>query len=108
MTTSVIKQVKKLAGGIDEYLLTTSNEGLLYPKAIKLKKNMARLVRVRERDAAIATLSEGGNATATSSETAAIVGVPGRLTHPDEAPLKPSSYACVSCQRDICSRLYHP
>ena len=74
MTTSVIKQVKKLAGGIDEYLLTTSNEGLLYPKAIKLKKNMARLVRVRERDAAIATLSEGGNVTATSSETAAIVG----------------------------------
>ena len=53
MTAAVIKQVKRLAGGIDEYLLTTPNETLLYPKAIQMKRNLRRLGRLRERAQAI-------------------------------------------------------
>ncbi len=56
VTTSVLKQVKRLAGGIDEYLLTTPNEGLLYPKAIQIKRNLRRIGRIRERNAATAEL----------------------------------------------------
>ena len=40
MTTSAIKKVKACAGGIDQYLLTTSNDVLLYPKAIALKEHI--------------------------------------------------------------------
>ena len=70
MTTSVIKQVKKLAGGIDEYLLTTPNKDLLYPKAIKMKRNMRSLMRIRERDAAIAAMTEGSSAPAVQEAAA--------------------------------------
>jgi len=45
MTTSVIKQVKKLKNGIDEYLINTPNEVLLYDKAINIKKNMVKRLR---------------------------------------------------------------
>ena len=31
-----------MAGGIDEYLIRTPNELLLYDKAIKIKKNLLR------------------------------------------------------------------
>lgn len=43
MTTSVIKLVKRLPNGIDEYLMKTRDDHLLYPKAIRMKKNMLRL-----------------------------------------------------------------
>ena len=56
MTTSAIKKVKKLAGGIDEYLKTTPSSVLLYSKAITIKKNLKRLDLVRERNAAIAAM----------------------------------------------------
>ena len=56
MTTSVIKQVKRLAGGIDQYLLTTRNEELLFPKAIQIKRNLRRALRLRARDEHLATL----------------------------------------------------
>eukprot|EP00966_Prymnesium_polylepis_P269843 6233578-Prymnesium_polylepis.3 len=64
MTTSAIKKVKKLAGGIDEYLKTTPSSVLLYPKAIKIKKNLKRLDKVRARDAAVAAAE---NASLTSA-----------------------------------------
>ena len=60
MTTSVIKEVKRMAGGIDQYLLTTRNELLLYPKAIKLKRNLRRLARLRARDEALMAAELGG------------------------------------------------
>jgi hypothetical protein len=56
MTTTVIKKVKSLAGGIDQYLLQTPNEDLLYPKAIKLKRNLRSKYRLRARDDALAAL----------------------------------------------------
>lgn len=56
MTTSVIKEVKRMPGGIDQYLLTTRNELLLYPKAIQLKRNLRSALRFRARDEAIASL----------------------------------------------------
>jgi len=46
VATSVIKKVKKLSGGIDQYLLTTPNDLLLYKKAIQIKKN---IIRIHER-----------------------------------------------------------
>ena len=49
VATSVIKKVKKLSGGIDQYLLTTPNDILLYKKAIQMKKN---IIRIHERAAA--------------------------------------------------------
>lgn len=49
VATSVIKKVKKLSGGIDQYLLTTPNDLLLYKKAIQIKKN---IIRIHERVAA--------------------------------------------------------
>ena len=68
MTTTVIKQIKRMAGGIDQYLLTTRNELLLYPKAIQIKRNLRQLARLRFRDEAIAAqepaLVEGGGAEA--------------------------------------------
>ena len=45
----MIKKVKKLSGGIDQYLLTTPNDILLYKKAIQMKKN---IIRIHERAAA--------------------------------------------------------
>lgn len=42
VTTSTIKKVKQLAGGIDDYLMSAPNHLLLYDKAIKIKKNMLR------------------------------------------------------------------
>lgn len=72
-TTSVIKQVKRLAGGIDEYLRTTPNNELLYQKAIQIKRNMRRDDRYRERAAAIAAL-EGGESAAAAMASAQIEG----------------------------------
>ena len=40
VTTSVIKKVKSLAGGIDDYLMSTPNELLLYKKAVSIKRHM--------------------------------------------------------------------
>lgn len=62
MTTSVIKQVKRLAGGIDEYLRVTPNRELLYQKAIKIKRNLRRAERVQQRDEALARLAEAEGA----------------------------------------------
>lgn len=42
MTTCVIKEVKQLPGGIDEYLCRTPNSGLLYPQAVQIKRNLLR------------------------------------------------------------------
>tara|TARA_B110001452_G_C15048015_1_gene365969 strand:- start:164 stop:427 length:264 start_codon:yes stop_codon:yes gene_type:complete len=42
VTTSTIKKVKQLAGGIDDYLMSAPSDLLLYDKAIKIKKNMLR------------------------------------------------------------------
>ena len=58
-TAFVIKQVKRL-GGIDEYLRVTPNEGLVYQKAIKIKRNQRRMRRIEERNAAIAAMHEAG------------------------------------------------
>ena len=49
VATSVVKKVKKLAGGIDHYLLTTPNDILLYKKAINIKKH---IIKIHERAAA--------------------------------------------------------
>ena len=62
MTASVIKQVKRLQGGIDEYILTSRNEELLYPKAIKIKRNMRQRLRLRARDEALAKIAEADGA----------------------------------------------
>lgn len=43
MTASAIKKVKAFAGGIDEYLMRTPNDVLLYPKAIKLKDHLNQI-----------------------------------------------------------------
>ena len=56
VTTSVIKEVGRLAGGIDEYLRKTPNSQLLFPKAIKIKRNQAWEVRRRDRVSALAEL----------------------------------------------------
>ncbi|KAL1519909.1 hypothetical protein AB1Y20_023398 [Prymnesium parvum] len=40
MTTSVMKQIKRMKFGIDEYLLKTPDDVLLYDRAIKLKKEI--------------------------------------------------------------------
>lgn len=40
MTTSVMKQIKRMRNGIDEYILKTPNEVLLYDKAIEYKRLM--------------------------------------------------------------------
>ena len=61
MATAVIKEVKALAGGIDQYLLTRKNEELLFPKAIQIKRNLRRLLRVKARDEATAAIAEGGS-----------------------------------------------
>jgi len=71
MTTSVIKEVGRLTGGIDQYLLTTRNEDLLYPKAIQLKRNLRRMMRLRARDEALVSAElDGaeGAASATAGE----------------------------------------
>ena len=57
VTTAVIKQVKQLQGGIDEYLRTTPNDQLLYQKAIKMKGNMLYRSRIRKREAALDALN---------------------------------------------------
>jgi ribosomal protein L28 len=59
VTTSVIKEVKRLSGGIDEYLRRTPNSELLYPKAIQMKRNMRRQDQLRERAEGIAALEAG-------------------------------------------------
>jgi len=40
---SVIKQIKKLPHGIDDYLMRTPREILRYPKAIQMSKNLRRI-----------------------------------------------------------------
>ena len=60
MTASVIKEVKRLGGGIDEYLRSTPNDDLLYPKAIQIKRNLLRIGRLQERSAALAEQAGGG------------------------------------------------
>lgn len=91
MTASVIKDVKRLAGGIDQYLLTTPNELLLYPTAIKIKRNLRSLLRIRARDHAIASSSELGGAEAASVELP--YHVPGLWAHEIEKNLtKPRIY----------------
>ena len=70
MTTSVIKQVGRLSGGIDQYLLTTRNEELLYPKAIQLKRNLRRMMRLRARDEALVGAELGGAQGAASAPPA--------------------------------------
>ena len=70
MTTSVIKKVKSLAGGIDQYLLCTKNEELLYPKAIQIKRNLRRMVRQRKRDEALAAQMGDGELAALGGEGA--------------------------------------
>ncbi len=62
MATAVIKEVKALAGGIDQYLLTRKNEELLFPKAIQIKRNLRRIGRIRERNAATAELEAAASA----------------------------------------------
>jgi hypothetical protein len=52
--TSVIKKVRTLKGGIDEYLLTTYNRELLYNKAVKIKNNLRYTLRRQEREVAMA------------------------------------------------------
>ena len=47
VTTSTIRKVKMLAGGIDEYLLRAPNHLLLYKKATQIKRNMRRVHRKR-------------------------------------------------------------
>ena len=47
VAASVIKKVKKLAHGIDEYLMRTPNDTLLYRNAIKMKRNLLRIHRQR-------------------------------------------------------------
>ena len=47
MTASAIKKVKALAGGIDEYLIRTPKDVLLYPKAIALKDHLIQIQRRR-------------------------------------------------------------
>ena len=54
VTTSMIKKVKKLANGIDEYLTTTPNELLLYPVAIRMKRKMLKHARRKEHYEALA------------------------------------------------------
>eukprot|EP00322_Chrysochromulina_rotalis_P003401 CAMPEP_0115848366 /NCGR_PEP_ID=MMETSP0287-20121206/10885_1 /TAXON_ID=412157 /ORGANISM="Chrysochromulina rotalis, Strain UIO044" /LENGTH=115 /DNA_ID=CAMNT_0003302277 /DNA_START=107 /DNA_END=454 /DNA_ORIENTATION=- len=58
VTTSVIREVNRLKDGIDGYLRSTPNEQLLYPKAIKIKRNMRWLEKTRARDAAVAAAEE--------------------------------------------------
>ena len=58
VTTSVIKQVKRLKDGIDEYLRTTPNNELLYPKAIKIKRNMRWHDKQSARQEAMAAMDE--------------------------------------------------
>ena len=43
MTTSAIKKVNRMAGGIDEYLMKTPAETLLYPKAIAIQEHLNQL-----------------------------------------------------------------
>ena len=62
MTTAVIKQIKQLQGGIDEYLLNTPNSELLYQKAIKIKRNLRQHARKEERAKAIAAMEATGKA----------------------------------------------
>ena len=57
MTTAVLKKVKKLKGGIDEYIAKSSNKELLYPKAKKIKANQRRQARLEARAAAIQKMS---------------------------------------------------
>ena len=56
MTTSVIKEVKRLKNGIDGYLRKTPNDVLLYPKAIKIKRNMIYHDKQKLRTEALAAL----------------------------------------------------
>lgn len=56
-TTSLIKKVKALPGGIDEYLRTASNQEILYPKAIKIKANQRRHARYVQRQEKIASMT---------------------------------------------------
>jgi len=58
VTASVIKEVGRLKQGIDEYLRKTPNSELLYPKAIKIKRNMRWHDKQRARNAALAALEE--------------------------------------------------
>ena len=57
MTTSVIKKVKKLKGGIDEYIAKAPNKELLYQNAIKIKANQRRQARLEARAAAIKAMT---------------------------------------------------
>jgi len=59
VATSVIKKVRKLSGGIDQYLLTTPNDLLLYKKAIAIKKN---IIALHERVAAGLPILKGHRA----------------------------------------------
>ena len=81
MTTSVIKQVHKLAGGIDQYILTTRNEELLYPKVIQMKRNMRRIIRTKLRDEAIAKQLGSGVEGAVAQEGAVEFEVPKLWAH---------------------------
>ena len=56
VTTSVIKEVKRLKNGIDDYLRYTPSEILLYPKAVQMKRNLKKKDRIAERNAALAAL----------------------------------------------------
>ena len=67
----MIKKVKNLAHGIDEYLMRSPNELLLYRKAIKMKRNLLRIHRLR------AAALEGGGEVAPSPYV--------RAPAPDEA-----------------------
>jgi large subunit ribosomal protein L28 len=66
VTTSVIKQVNRLKNGIDEYIKTTPNSELLYPKAIKMKRNMRWHDKQRARNEALAAMEEASSAAAAS------------------------------------------
>ena len=66
VTTSVIKQVNRLKDGIDEYIKTTPNSELLYPKAIKMKRNMRWHDKQRARNEALAAMEEASSAAAAS------------------------------------------
>ncbi len=66
VTTSVIKQVNRLKDGIDEYLRKTPNHDLLYPKAIKIKRNLRWHDKQRARNEAIAAMEQASSGTAAS------------------------------------------
>ena len=76
VAASVIKKVKKLAHGIDEYLMRTPNDTLLYRNAIKMKRNLLRIHRQRAAmvDAAAAEGSPAAAEGAAALEAEAVAG----------------------------------